>query len=144
MLNKLNEKCGVFGIYGHLEAARLTYLGLYSLQHRGQESAGIVTGDGQKMYPHLGMGLVSDIFSRDTLDKLPGYLAIGHNRYSTTGMSFLKNAQPLLIKYAKGQMAIAHNGNLTNTDMIRARLEKEGSIFQSTSDTEVFLHLIAK
>jgi amidophosphoribosyltransferase len=144
MFNALNEKCGVFGIYGHLEAARLTYLGLYSLQHRGQESAGIVTSDGQRMYPHLGMGLVSDVFNRDNLDKLPGYLAIGHNRYSTTGMSFLKNAQPLLIKYAKGQMAIAHNGNLINTDQIRNRLETEGSIFQSTSDTEVILHLIAK
>lgn len=144
MFKVLNEKCGVFGIFGHHEAARLAYLGLYSLQHRGQESAGIVTGDGKQMYPHLGMGLVSDIFNRDILDKLPGHLAIGHNRYSTTGMSFLINAQPLLIKYAKGQMAIAHNGNLINTNMIRTRLEKEGSIFQSTSDTEVILHLIAK
>lgn len=144
MYKELNEYCGVFGVFGHLEAARLTYLGLYSLQHRGQESAGIVTSDGRSMYAHLGMGLVSDIFNRDNLDKLPGYLAIGHNRYSTTGMSFLKNVQPLLIKYAKGQLAISHNGNLTNTDQIRRRLEKEGSIFQSTSDTEVILHLIAK
>ncbi|MBI5555018.1 MAG: amidophosphoribosyltransferase [Elusimicrobia bacterium] len=144
MFNKLNEKCGVFGVFGHLEAARLAYLGLYALQHRGQESAGIVTSDGRRMYSYLGMGLVADIFNRDNLDKLPGYLAIGHNRYSTTGLSYLKNVQPLLIKYAKGQLAIAHNGNLINTDMLREQLEKEGSIFQSTSDTEVILHLIAK
>jgi amidophosphoribosyltransferase len=144
MFRELNEKCGVFGIYGHPEAARLTYLGLYALQHRGQESAGIVTSDGHKMFASLGMGLVADIFNRETLDKLPGHIAIGHNRYSTTGMSFIKNAQPILIKYAKGQLAIGHNGNLTNTDQIRQRLENEGSIFQTTSDTEVILHLIAK
>ena len=144
MFKEWNEKCGVFGIYGHPEAARLTYLGLYALQHRGQESAGIVTSDGHKMFAHLGMGLVADIFSRESLDKLPGHIAIGHNRYSTTGMSFIKNAQPILIKYAKGQLAIGHNGNLTNTDQIRQRLEHEGSIFQTTSDTEVILHLIAK
>lgn len=144
MFNELNEYCGVFGIYGHKEAARLTYLGLYALQHRGQESAGIVTGKDGKLHAYLGMGLVADIFNRDILDKLPGTIAIGHNRYSTTGMSYLKNAQPILIKYAKGQLAIAHNGNLINTHQLRKELESKGSIFQTSSDTEVILHLIAR
>lgn len=144
MFNELNEECGVFGIYGHKEAARLTYLGLYALQHRGQESAGIVTSDGNKMLSYLGMGLVADIFNREVMDKLPGHIAIGHNRYSTTGMSFLKNAQPILINYAKGQLAVAHNGNLINTHQLRRELEDKGSIFQTSSDTEVILHLIAR
>lgn len=144
MFNELNEYCGVFGIYGHKEAARLTYLGLYALQHRGQESAGIVTGSDGKLHSYLGMGLVADIFNREILDKLPGNIAIGHNRYSTTGMSHLKNAQPILIKYAKGHLALAHNGNLINTHKLRQELESKGSIFQTSSDTEVILHLIAR
>lgn len=142
-MDTLKEECGVFGVYGHREASRLAYLGLYALQHRGQESAGIVTGDGREMRACLGMGLVADIFNREKLDGLPGHLAIGHNRYSTTGVNHIKNVQPFLIKCSKGRLAIAHNGNLINTDAIREKLEKKGSIFQTTSDTEVILHLIA-
>lgn len=136
--------CGIFGISNHPDAAKLSYLGLYALQHRGQESAGIACSDGNKINPFVQMGLVSDIFNQENLSKLKGNIAIGHVRYSTTGVSFLKNAQPFVINYAKGQLALAHNGNLVNAAEWRAKLEKEGSIFQTTSDSEVILHLIAR
>jgi len=141
---KLKEECGVFGIYDNLEASNLTYLGLHALQHRGQESAGIVTSDGVNLHKHRDMGLVSDIFSEEVLSSLPGKNAIGHVRYSTTGSSQLKNMQPIVINYSKGPLAIAHNGNLTNAKTMRDELEGEGAIFQSTTDTEVIVHLIAK
>ncbi|MGA2090990.1 MAG: amidophosphoribosyltransferase [Endomicrobiales bacterium] len=136
--------CGIFGIYNHPEAANLTYLGIFALQHRGQESAGIASADGKTMYSHVDMGQVADIFTQDRLASLPGSIAIGHVRYSTTGISQIKNAQPLVINYARGQLAIAHNGNLINAPAWRKKLEKEGSIFQTSSDTGVILHLIAK
>lgn len=136
--------CGIVGIYNHPEAANLAYLCLHALQHRGQESAGIVVSDGTTLSNHKGMGLVSDIFTRDVLARLPGNAAIGHTRYSTTGESTFKNAQPFVISYAKGWLAIAHNGNLTNAKTLRAGLEARGSIFQSTMDSEVFMHLIAR
>lgn len=135
--------CGVFGIYGHPEAANLTYLGLHALQHRGQESAGIATSDSEQLYLHRGMGHVIDVFPTEQLKKLLGDTAIGHVRYSTAGGSFLRNAQPLAVDYARGSIAIAHNGNLTNAEGLRERLEERGSIFQSMSDTEVIVHLIA-
>ncbi|MCK5709356.1 MAG: amidophosphoribosyltransferase [Deltaproteobacteria bacterium] len=141
---KLKEECGVFGIYNNLEASNLTYLGLHALQHRGQESAGIVTSDGANLHKHRDMGLVSDIFSEEVLASLPGKNAIGHVRYSTTGSSQLKNMQPIVINYSRGPLAIAHNGNLTNAKTLRDELEGEGAIFQSTTDTEVIVHLIAK
>ena len=136
--------CGIFGIYNHSEAANLAYLGLYSLQHRGQESAGIVSSNGQQLHSYRQMGHVSDIFTRDVLKRLPGKSAIGHVRYSTAGSSDLKNAQPFVVDYAQGGVSIAHNGNLTNALIIRSHLESEGSIFQSNMDTEVIVHLIAK
>jgi amidophosphoribosyltransferase len=136
--------CGVFGVYGHPEAANLTYLGLYALQHRGQEGTGIVSSDGKALYYHRDMGLVADVFTGEKLKKLPGFLAIGHVRYSTTGQSHPKNLQPLIFDYSRGGIAIAHNGNLTNAGIIRRELEKEGAIFQSTSDTEVIIHLFAR
>ncbi len=142
--DKMHEACGVVAIYNHPDAARMAYLGLHQLQHRGQESAGIVSSDGKKLYTHLGMGLVSDVFNQATLDKLPGRLAIGHVRYATSGASSLVNAQPIVVKAARGQMALAHNGNLTNALHIRNQLEYQGSIFQTSSDSEVVLHLIAK
>jgi amidophosphoribosyltransferase len=135
--------CGVFGIYGHKEAANLTYLGLHALQHRGQESAGIVTTDGSVFNVHRGMGHVIDVFPPDQLERLGGDVAIGHVRYSTAGGSMLKNAQPIAVDYARGSMAVAHNGNLTNAEALREKLEARGSIFQSTSDTEVIVHLVA-
>jgi amidophosphoribosyltransferase len=141
---KIKEECGVFGIYGHPEAANLTYLGLHSLQHRGQESAGIVTSDGTHLYTHREMGLVSDIFTEEVLSRLPGKNAIGHVRYSTTGSSHVKNSQPIVVTYSRGEIAIAHNGNLTNARAIREELEHGGAIFQSTTDTEVIVHLIAR
>ncbi len=136
--------CGIFGIYNHPEASNITYLGLYSLQHRGQESAGIVSSDGKRLHHFRQMGLVSEIFTRDILKRLTGRNAIGHVRYSTAGSSELKNAQPFMVDYAKGGVAIAHNGNLTNAFLIRSELEAEGSIFQSNMDTEVIVHLIAR
>ena len=136
--------CGIFGIYDHLEASNHTYLGLYALQHRGQESAGIVSSDEKQLHHYRQMGLVSEVFSRDILRRLPGRSAIGHVRYSTTGSSELKNAQPFMVDYARGMMAIAHNGNLTNASLIRSELESRGSIFQSNMDTEVIVHLIAR
>ena len=136
--------CGVFGVYGHPNAAELTYYGLYALQHRGQESAGIVTSDGKVFHAHKGMGLVSQVFSGDALQALPGHIALGHTRYSTTGSSQLKNAQPLTVDCARGQIAIAHNGNLTNASELRSELEAKGSIFQTTVDSEIILHLMAQ
>src|SRR5215471_10719031 len=135
--------CGIFGIFGHDEAANLTYLGLHALQHRGQESAGIVSSDGEALHAHRQMGLVADVFSAEALAKLPGRLAIGQVRYSTAGVSQLKNAQPFMVEYAGGGLAIAHNGNLTNAEKLRETLGKRGAIFQSDSDTEAIIHLIA-
>jgi amidophosphoribosyltransferase len=144
-LDKLRDHCGVFGIFNHPEAARLAYLGLHQLQHRGQESAGIVSSDGKRFYTHVGMGLVADVFRREeTVDKLKGRAAIGHVRYATAGESTLINAQPLVVNTARGYLALAHNGNLTNAHILRNKLEKDGSIFQTSADSEVLLHLIAK
>lgn len=142
--DKLHEECGVFAIYGHPEAANLAYLGLYALQHRGQESAGIASSDGRKIHSMRRMGHVAEIFTPDVLNQLPGELAIGHTRYSTAGDTVLQNAQPLSVACNKGQVAVAHNGNLTNAIELRRELEEDGSIFQSTSDTEVILHLVAR
>ncbi|MGA2864066.1 MAG: amidophosphoribosyltransferase [Verrucomicrobiota bacterium] len=136
--------CGVFGVYGHPNAAELTYYGLYALQHRGQESAGIVTSDGRQFYAHRGMGLVSQVFQGSVLRELAGPMAIGHTRYSTTGSSHLRNAQPLTVDCARGQLALAHNGNLTNAARLRDELESRGSIFQTTADSEIILHLMAQ
>jgi amidophosphoribosyltransferase len=141
--DKPHEECGVMAIYGHPEAARQAYLGLYALQHRGQESAGIATADGQRLANIKGMGLVSEIFTEDVLQKLPGTMAIGHTRYSTTGDSALLNAQPIRVESTKGLIAIAHNGNLVNLGGLRARLEAEGAYFQTTSDSEIIVQLIA-
>jgi len=137
------EECGIFGVYGHPEAANLTYLGLYALQHRGQESAGIVSSDGKGLYAHKEMGLVSEIFDKTVLKRLPGRSAIGHVRYSTTGATHLKNAQPFVFDYSKGGIAIAHNGNLTNAHILREQMERDGAVFQGTMDTEVIIHLFA-
>jgi amidophosphoribosyltransferase len=136
--------CGVFGIFGHPNAAELTYYGLYALQHRGQESAGIVTSDGHQFRAHKGMGLVSQVFDGELLHTLVGDIAIGHTRYSTTGSSHLRNAQPITVDCARGQIAIAHNGNLTNAAQLREELEARGSIFQTTVDSEIILHLMAQ
>lgn len=144
-MSKIREECGVFGIFGHPEASNITYLGLHALQHRGQESAGIVTCDDGLLFEHKEMGLVSDIFTENVISKLQGNSAIGHVRYSTAGMSHIKNSQPLVINYSHGkQIAISHNGNLTNARTLREELETDGSIFQTTTDTEVILHLIAR
>lgn len=143
-MDKFREECGVFGIYGHAEAANLTYLGLYALQHRGQESVGIATSDGKRLQVHKAMGYVADNFDEATFLRLAGTSAIGHVRYSTAGESGLKNAQPILIDCAHGEIAIGHNGNLVNAQELRDALVREGSIFQTTSDTEVLLHLYAR
>lgn len=145
--DKPEEACGVFGIYSNnpdFDAAGLTYLGLYALQHRGQESAGIVVSNGNGFATHKDMGLVSTVFNKDILDKLKGRIGIGHVRYSTTGSSFISNAQPLVARCSKGMLAVAHNGNLVNTEDLRLKLENEGSVFQSTTDTEVIMNLIAR
>jgi amidophosphoribosyltransferase len=144
MQDKMNEECGVFGIFGHTHAAQLTYYGLHALQHRGQESAGIVVSDGEKFTHHKGMGLVTEAFANDALAKLKGNRSIGHVRYTTAGDSRLENAQPLIFKYKLGNLALAHNGNLVNAGQIKSHLERQGSIFQTTSDTEVIAHLIAR
>ena len=144
MLDKFKDECGVFGIFGHHESANMTYLGLYALQHRGQESAGIAVSDGGVVRVTKQMGYVADIFDGQTLSQLPGHAAIGHVRYSTAGESRLANAQPFLIDCAHGQFSICHNGNLTNADSLRNELVSQGSIFQSGSDTEVVLHLYAR
>jgi amidophosphoribosyltransferase len=143
-LDKLHEECGVLAVYHHPEAAKMAYLGLHALQHRGQESAGITAADGLRLQNEKGMGLVGDIFTAPVLARLKGNIAIGHTRYSTAGDSAMLNAQPLRVECSKGSIAVAHNGNLVNAGEIRARLEAEGSIFQTTSDTEVILHLIAR
>ncbi len=137
------EACGIFAVFGHPDAVRLTYLGLYALQHRGQESAGIVSSDRQVMMVQKGMGLVGDVFDPAALSALKGDIALGHVRYSTTGSSVLKNAQPLMVDYARGTIAVAHNGNLTNAAQLRGQLEAKGSIFQTTSDSEIVVHLLA-
>jgi amidophosphoribosyltransferase len=141
--DKFHEECGVVAVYGHKEAANLAYLGLYALQHRGQESAGITSSDHGQMYREVGMGLVADIFNTKRIKRLPGNMALAHNRYSTAGESKIMNAQPCLINYAKGSLALAHNGNLVNANTIREALVEEGAIFQSTNDSEVIVHLIA-
>ena len=139
-----HDHCGVVGVFGHPEASKLTYLGLYALQHRGQESAGIAAGDTADLRVYKSMGLVEEIFRADVLAQLPGDLAIGHTRYSTAGETTVINAQPILIDCNKGKMALGHNGNLTNANELRRKLEHRGSIFQTTSDTEVVVHLIAR
>jgi amidophosphoribosyltransferase len=141
--DKPREECGVFGVWGHPEASKLTYLGLYALQHRGQESAGIVAACDGRFTAYRGMGLVADVFDEPTLDHLAGDIAIGHNRYSTTGMSVIENAQPFSVVYAHGSLAVAHNGNLVNGAGLRDDLQSRGAIFQTTSDTEVIVHLIS-
>lgn len=144
MFDKLREACGVFGIFQHPEAANLAYLGLYALQHRGQESAGIATADGLVVRVWREMGYVADVFDEAALGQLKGHAAIGHVRYSTAGESKLQNAQPILIDCAHGQIALCHNGNLVNASDLRTQLVRDGSIFQTTSDTEVVLHLYAR
>src|SRR5436190_5117880 len=144
MLDKFKDECGVFGIFGHPEASNMTYLGLYALQHRGQESAGIASSDGEQIRLSRAMGYVADTIDGDTLAHLPGPMSIGHVRYSTAGESHLSNAQPILIDCAHGQIAICHNGNLVNAGELREQLVQQGSIFQSSTDTEVVLHLYAR
>ena len=144
MCDKLKEECGLFGIFNHEEASHFIYLGLHALQHRGQESAGICTDEGGRLNLQKVMGLVCENFSERMLDQLPGRSGIGHVRYSTAGASHIKNAQPFQINYIHGQLAVAHNGNLVNADLLKRSLEGEGSIFQSTMDTEVIMHMIAR
>lgn len=144
MDHSLKDKCGVFGVYGRKDAAQLTYMGLYALQHRGQESAGIAISNRKEVTCYRGMGLVSDVFKKRNLRPLKGDIAIGHVRYSTTGSSIIENAQPFLVKYSNGFVAVAHNGNLVNSKKLRNELENEGSIFQSSMDSEIIVHLIAK
>ncbi len=142
--DRFHDACGLFGIWNHPEAANVTYLGLYALQHRGQESAGIAATDGESLHVEKAMGWVADVFTPDRLRRLPGHRAIGHVRYSTAGSSNLRNAQPISATTARGTVAVAHNGNLTNAESLRKDMEGDGSIFQSTSDTEVILHLLAR
>ncbi len=144
MIESLHEECGVFGIYGRDDAAACAYLGLHALQHRGQESAGIVASDGERLVEHRGMGLVDRVFDRETLEKLHGHIAIGHNRYSTTGTPRMANVQPLVVDCRAGRLALAHNGNLVNAGELRRSMEAEGSIFNTTVDSEVILHRIAR
>ncbi len=143
-IHDIHEECGIFGVFNHPEAANLTYLGLYAQQHRGQEGAGICSSDGKDLYCERSLGLVADVFSEKRLKRLPGSIAIGHNRYSTAGGGGLKNVQPLMANYALGSIALAHNGNLVNAEQVRSTLETEGAIFHSSSDSEVLLHLIAR
>ena len=144
-IDKPRANCGIMGIYGGENASELAYLGLHALQHRGQEASGIVTTDGDQVYRHIGTGLVNDIFNDpNILSGLKGHIAVGHNRYSTTGSSTLLNSQPILVKSKQGSLAIAHNGNLTNYKSLRRELENSGSIFQTTNDSEVILHLAAR
>src|SRR5260370_5058088 len=142
--DKLREECGVFGIYGHAEAARLTYLGMYALQHRGQESCGIVVSNGVRLHSERDMGHVSEVFDQARLDRLPGTSAIGHVRYSTAGEVSIRECQPFLVACQHGQIAVCHNGNLPFAREERKRLERDGAIFSSTSDTEVGLHGVAR
>jgi len=141
---KPREECGVFGIYDNSRAANLTYLGLYNLQHRGQESSGIATSDGHHIYRYAGMGLVNDVFTHEVIENLQGHMAIGHNRYSTTGSSYLRNAQPFRADSILGPIVLSHNGNLTNAGAVRSNLEERGHIFQTTIDSEVIVHLMAR
>ncbi len=142
---KIKESCGIIGVWGHPEASEMAYLGLYALQHRGQEGAGIVSSDGSKVYVHLGRGLVNDVFSSaETIGKLKGNIAIGHNRYSTTGSDSENNVQPILVNSKEGPLALGHNGNLVNSRELKDRLQSEGSIFQSATDSEIIVHLIAR
>ena len=144
MMHKPEEECGVFGVFNHPEASNLTYLGLYALQHRGQESCGIVSSDGSTLHSHKSMGLVADVFGNQEIFKsLPGKAAIGHVRYSTTGSSVIKNVQPIMVDYSRGSIAVAHNGNIVNAQIIKDELEAYGSIFQTTMDTEIIVHLLA-
>ena len=143
MFDKFHEECAVVGVQNHPEAANMVYLGLYALQHRGQESSGIVSSHAGSLISHRQMGLVADIFKEDIIKNLQGATAIGHNRYSTSGQTDIKNAQPFVVEYANGPIAVSHNGNLINANQLRQDLEAAGSIFQSTSDTEVIIHLIA-
>ncbi len=140
----LKHECGIFGVFGHPESSKITYLGLYALQHRGQESAGIVSCCEGRLHRHRDMGMVHDVFSERTLAGVPGDSSIGHVRYSTSGSTVLKNAQPIRVDYSRGPLAVAHNGNLINAKPLRAELEETGSIFQSTSDSEVIVHLVAR
>src|SRR6187399_1651764 len=143
--DRLREECGVFGIFGHPDAAAITALGLHALQHRGQEAAGIVSFDGKRFHSERRLGLVGDTFSRrDVIDRLPGSAAVGHVRYSTTGETVLRNVQPLFAELNGGGFAVGHNGNLTNGLSLRRALVAEGAIMQSTTDTEVILHLVAQ
>lgn len=140
----IKHYCGIFGIYNHPEAARVTYMGLFALQHRGEEAAGICSSDGEKLHLIKGSGLVGEVFKEDPLARLPGTIAIGHTRYSTTGASTVINAQPFRVAYGKGQVAVAHNGNLVNAQILRQKLEGMGAVFATTMDSEIFVHLIAK
>ena len=143
-LDRFREECAVFGIWNHAEASRMTYLSLYAMQHRGQESAGIVTlSEGQHLI-HKGLGLVGDVFSEDELKRLKGSASIGHTRYSTTGQNLLVNAQPFHAELLRGPVAVAHNGNIVNHKTLKSQLRATGAIFQGTSDTEIFLHLLSK
>src|SRR6202046_3191356 len=144
MFDGFREECGVFAVYGHPEAANLAYLGLYALQHRGQESAGIASSNGREIHCHKSMGHVADIFTPEVLGGLPGEAAIGHTRYSTAGDTVLLNAQPFSVACNKGNIAVAHNGNITNAGQLRREREREGCISQASSDTEVILHLVAR
>ncbi len=141
--DRFQDECGVVGVFGHPEAANLAYLGLYALQHRGQEGAGIVSSDGQLLMSHRGLGLVADVFDRDVLRRLVGDAAIGHNRYSTAGQTLLKNTQPFVVEFGGGGLAVSHNGNIVNALELREQLEARGSIFHSSVDTEVIIHLMA-
>lgn len=142
--DRLHEECAVFGVFGHPRAAELTYLGLYALQHRGQEASGIVSSDGEKFHMHRDSGLVADVFSDGALEKLPGECAVGHNRYSTTGASISSNIQPLFSLGRDGPICIAHNGNLVNSRTLRIEMMDDGALFHSTTDTEIILHLLAR
>src|SRR6202167_6320717 len=144
MFDRFHDECGVFAIYGHPEASNLTYLGLYALQHRGQESAGIASSDGRVIHCHKSMGHVAEIFRPEVLGSLPGEVAIGDTLYATAGDTVLLSAQPFAVMCNKGNVAVAHNGNITNAGELRRELEREGSIFQASSDTEVILHLVAR
>src|SRR5690349_7696532 len=142
MFDKFHDECGVFAIYGNPEAANLSHLGLFALQHRGQESAGIAASDGREIRCVKSMGHVAEIFTPETLKELPGHLAIGHTRYSTAGDTVLLNAQPFSVACNKGKIAVAHNGNITNANELRLDLERRGAIFQASSDTDIVLHLM--
>lgn len=143
MINHPKEKCGVFGVYGLRSAASTIYHGLFSLQHRGQEGAGILVSDGQKIRFHKGQGLVSEVFSKKTLSDMPGHIGIGHVRYSTTGSTRIENVQPIIVECIDGIWGVAHNGNLTNASKLRAMYQHAGAIFQTSTDSEVLVHLLA-